>query len=243
MGKPSEARDHLPMPQRVVRKARKLGFVRPLGEEKRALILIGKILAVFERKIEEGAGDWRYIPVEAAGNRFAGRRQGEGVGPEGGRRTAKHVARKLIDENHEREAAQRTLAPFVELTPEGRAIKGEKPGEDFRVEGRIPREPALLECRRYLREVSSKPEKQQISGARVGARIMVRCAHAGLGGHPRRGLRGEGFPLPQATARPALGQSEQFVMEGNELPGELVSRRVVDHGLRNFVGFTDLHRW
>ena len=72
-----------------------------------------------ERQIEELLALGGEIRIETAAERVLGDRQGLVVGGEGARVAAEHVARHLIEQDAEREAALRAALPVLELAGRG----------------------------------------------------------------------------------------------------------------------------
>src|SRR5690606_30927593 len=115
-----EALDHLAVADREIEKEARAD---PLLHELAGPLLVGQVLAVLERQIEEDAPLGRKLEIEAAADRAARHRQGAGVAREGGRRVAEHVARELVEQDDERQRAFGRVGPglagaFGGLPPE-----------------------------------------------------------------------------------------------------------------------------
>jgi hypothetical protein len=137
MREPSEAADDVGM---VFGIAREL-IVAVAVRELHAALLIGPILRVHERQIEEltlRPGD---LLIEAARKRTIGRAPGRRVGRIGARLAAEHIARELIEHDDERERALRRLLPWREPTFGGSAPEAGKARGDLGIEGRVFLEP------------------------------------------------------------------------------------------------------
>src|SRR5579862_16388 len=74
-------------------------------KEPRRFLLVGEILAVLKRHIDERPLDRGQRQVESARDRVFGRRARLGVGREGARMAAEHVARKLIEQKNQSQRA------------------------------------------------------------------------------------------------------------------------------------------
>jgi hypothetical protein len=118
-----------------------VGIARGLEQSHRAL-LIGEVFRVLERQIEEAAhvGDGA---VEAVKNGAAGNFARQRVGGEGALVTAEHVARKLVEQNEQRQRAFGIPLPCDELAGGGVFVELEKAAVDFLIERRIFLEPAF----------------------------------------------------------------------------------------------------
>src|SRR6476646_4928560 len=77
------------------------------GEQQKRAVLIGKILAVLERHVEELALLGRKLFLEALVDRAVRDRQRERIGRISVRVAAEHVARELVEQDHGGERRQR----------------------------------------------------------------------------------------------------------------------------------------
>lgn len=95
-----------------------------LMKKPQRLALIVEILAVLERQIDEGAAGGRERQVESAGDGTAGGIAGHRVGGERARGPAKHIARKLIEQQDKGQSAGRRGLPHLELAGCGAFVVG-----------------------------------------------------------------------------------------------------------------------
>jgi len=84
-------------------------LVAELGEQQHAPVLVGQILAVLERHVEEAALLGFEVLVEVFLQRSLGDRQGEVVRGELVGMSAEHVARELVEQDHGSERGQRVV--------------------------------------------------------------------------------------------------------------------------------------
>src|SRR3954464_15781118 len=99
-----------------------------------ASFLIGENFRMHERQIEELALLLRHLAVEAALESAIGDGAGDRIGLVGPRPFAEHVARKLIENEDERERALWRRLPRCELVIRGRAPERAKARRDLGVE-------------------------------------------------------------------------------------------------------------
>src|SRR2546423_274881 len=137
----------------------------------KAAFLIRQVFRVHERQIEELALGMRDLPVEAAADCALGDAAGELVGRVRVPVVAKHVARKLVERDDERERAFRGLLPVRQLTRAGGVPEREKAPPDVEIEVRALLEPFVGSGR--------APECEHVGRADRG------CAGRGAAGHRR----------------------------------------------------------
>src|SRR5262245_27331423 len=106
-------------------------------------LLIGQIFRVLKRKVKEAAHFGRNLAVETTHDSTGGNGPRERVGGESPRVTAKHVARKLIEKDEQRERALRALLPIGQFSGSGRLKGFEKSLPDLLVEACILVEPPV----------------------------------------------------------------------------------------------------
>src|SRR5579884_1076796 len=82
-------------------------------EQLQAFFLVGEILTVLERHVEETAQSVRHLLVEAALDRARGYRPRLRIVRESARRAAKHVAGKLIEQEYEGKRAFGVRLPLA----------------------------------------------------------------------------------------------------------------------------------
>jgi predicted O-linked N-acetylglucosamine transferase (SPINDLY family) len=137
--KPAEAADDVGV---VLGIAHALGVV---GEPAQggAAFLIRQRLRMHERQVEEAPLRIGEGGIKAAGDSALGDAAGECIRHEGPRIATKHVARKLVEGEQQREGTVRGRFPIGQLSRSGCFVKEEKPGADFIVDQGVPLEPAL----------------------------------------------------------------------------------------------------
>src|SRR6185437_14659228 len=82
--------------------------------------------------------------VEAARQRAIGGGTRQRIGREGARSAAKHVARKLIEQKHERERTLGAVLPVSKFAIRGRLMGRQKPRPDGSIEVVVLREPFVV---------------------------------------------------------------------------------------------------
>src|SRR5688572_10650845 len=116
MGKAAEATDDLPVLARPLE-------IRIALEQPHCELLVLVRLAVLERQVDKRALVWRQALVPAALDDRARRFARERIGGKRARRAAEHVARELIEQDHQREAARGILAPGLQPAGGGTFIE------------------------------------------------------------------------------------------------------------------------
>src|SRR5262249_42171578 len=144
-------------------------FVRAgAARELDAVLLVGELLRMHERQIEELPRIMRHLLVEPA--REGARRNStrQGIVLVGAGVAAEHVARELVEYDDERERPLRRLLPCRQRARDGGVPDREEPYRDLGIERRILLEPFVRpggapECEHVLR-----PD-------RLGAAALVRA--------------------------------------------------------------------
>ena len=130
MGKPAEPRNDVPVLARIVRV---VGQGRPqrgwrtgrqLFEAAHAFFLQRQVLGVLQRQVEERSRGWNEVAVEAASYALGGEPLRGRVLSEGGGGAAMDVARELVEQDDQREAATRRLSPLVRELAAGGEARG-----------------------------------------------------------------------------------------------------------------------
>src|SRR5262245_51410717 len=96
--------------------------------------LIGQIFRVLERKIKEAAHFGRSLAVKTTNNGTRSNSTRKRIGGESPRIAAKHVARKLVEQDEQREGAMRALLPVGQFSGSGRLMGFEKALLDLLIE-------------------------------------------------------------------------------------------------------------
>jgi hypothetical protein len=178
VGKTSETGDHLAVAASEVGEPRELRFSVPPSEQAQALVLVREAFTMLERQIKEGRRGRRNLPIETVGYRAPRSGTREVIGRERPRSIAKHVPRKLVEQNHEGQASERVVPPAFQLAANRLLEDLDEPRAHVDIESRCLREPALLEFRRNRSQVISKPETQDFAEARIGAGNETIAEHA-----------------------------------------------------------------
>src|SRR5262245_6951421 len=105
--------------------------------------LISQIFRVLERKIKEAAHFRWNLAVKTTNNGACCNGTRERIGRESPSIAAKHVARKLVEEDEQRESALRALLPIGQFSGSGRLMGFEKALPDLLVEACILVEPPV----------------------------------------------------------------------------------------------------
>ena len=103
--------------------------------------LVGQFLRMHERQEEKAALVLRHVLVVAALERAIGGRARERIGREGARVAAEHVARELVEHDHQRERVFGGRLPGGKLAGRGGLIGREEFLADLGVERVVAREP------------------------------------------------------------------------------------------------------
>ena len=113
MGKSTEPPHDVAMHVRITLIGR-----RPKAMQRDRALLVGKMLGMLQRQQEKHPHFRLDRADELGGERAAGVEAGERVGGEHMRRAAKHVARYLVAQQHQRQRADGVAKPIV-VTPRG----------------------------------------------------------------------------------------------------------------------------
>src|SRR5262249_41705928 len=129
----------------------KLGPLEVLGvaqsaKQRAAALLIGELFGMLKRQEEELSFILGQVAVEAAGQRAIGYGEGQRVGGIAARVTPKHVARKLIEDDDQRQRAVACGFPIGKLACRRCFVGAEKAPTDFGVERIVLGEPLVLAC-------------------------------------------------------------------------------------------------
>ena len=93
----------------------------PVGAEQRdAAFLVGEVLGMLERQVEELRSRRLDLPVEASRQRPVGDRARQRIGGKGARAAAEHVARKLVEHDGQRQRALGRAPPSPASGPRRR---------------------------------------------------------------------------------------------------------------------------
>src|SRR5215216_8033513 len=131
-------------------------------EELHGPALVFQVLAVHERHVEEPALYRRQLPVVGMLHRVPGRLARFlvcGVHP---RVTAIHVARELVEDDDERQAASRLVLPVVKVARGGLLVNGLEALPDLTIEPGIFGEPRLPELPIALFALAAEPEAEDL---------------------------------------------------------------------------------
>src|ERR1700733_11974092 len=139
MGKPPERLDDVAMPHGV---AQLLRIVEHLIQA-HAAVLIGERLGMHEWQIEERPHHWIGRLIVTARQCAIGHGAGHRIGRKGARFSAKHVARKLVEQKHKRERALARLLPVRTLAGRRGLVHREKSRADGAVKSIVQREPLV----------------------------------------------------------------------------------------------------
>ena len=135
MREAAESGDCLEM---ICRVAKVLGhsrmLFRELAKQPHGLVLIGDILTVLERQVDERPACGRKGQVHSANDGVPGGSQRHRIRSESTRCPAKHVSRELIEQQDERENARGGGFPFLELAGCGAGVIGHESGRAGAVE-------------------------------------------------------------------------------------------------------------
>src|SRR6266536_3435537 len=129
-----------------------------LAAERDTAFLVGEALRMHQRQMEEAPLRRFKQPVGALRDRLLGNRARLGVARERARVAPEQIARKLIEQDEERQRAVRRRLPVVEPAGCRGLIGRKKPGADLGVEGLFALEPF---CR-----PGRAPEREHLLGAR-----------------------------------------------------------------------------
>ena len=140
-------------------------------------LLVGTILRMHERQIEKGAHVGRGA-IEAVKDGAAGDRPRQRVCGEGARLPTEHVARKLVEQDQQRERTLRALLPFGVLGGGGDLVEAEKMPADFVIERGVLFKPAL--------GADVAPERDHVGGF---GRIRGHGSQAAVSGSSRKARR------------------------------------------------------
>jgi hypothetical protein len=135
-----------------------------LLEQSYTAILIEQRLGMHERQIEEVPHRQIHRPIEAARECAVGHGAGHRIRRKRARIVAKHVARKLIEQEHERKGALPAVKPGREPASRRILVHGKESGSNAEVERAIEREP-------FVRP-GFAPESHNFSGRNI-------CSHDG----------------------------------------------------------------
>jgi hypothetical protein len=135
-------------------------------------VLVGQAFAVLEGQVKEQTLVPGHAPIEARRNRILRQGEGQRIGGKGARRAAEHVARELVEDDHEREGGERRRLPRVEsaarrLLPEtGEALA------DLAVEAVGLDEPLAAPAPAQRRARRPEPEIEDLGEA--GGQLQIR---------------------------------------------------------------------
>ena len=107
-------------------------------------VLNVQVFAMLEREVEKLPLNGGQLFVETSGDRMLRDAERLGIGRERARIISEHVARKLIQNDHQGEATVRDIPPAVVAAVPGALEIVHEPRPDFGVKGRILREPAFV---------------------------------------------------------------------------------------------------
>lgn len=131
--------------------------------------LVGEVLGMLQRQIEEAADVALDLQVVPGLQRPPGDRPRQRIGGEGVACAPEHIARKLVQQDQQGQRAFRRLRPGIQFAPRGCEMRVPETAPEAGVEGVIPGEP--------LRGTGVFPE-----GDDVGRRYV--CAHDRTPKHP-----------------------------------------------------------
>src|SRR6476469_6615910 len=140
MGKATEALHDIEMDAGILKYA--MSEVAPLRwrfcvhsfEETHAITLRGNVLDMLERHQQKRTFGHRHHFEVSCIHRPPRCVQREGIVSKGGGRSTVHVARKLVEGNHERYARSRRVLPGAQLTMPRRGDRGSKALPNLRIE-------------------------------------------------------------------------------------------------------------
>ena len=112
-----------------------------VAAQRDAALLVGEILRVHQRQIEEALLRQSEQPVGAPRDRRFGNRARRRIGCERARVAAEQVAGKLIEQDEERQRAVRRRPPVLELAGCRSPVSRKESCADLGVEGIVPLEP------------------------------------------------------------------------------------------------------
>src|SRR5690348_5070357 len=140
MGKPAEFLNNGAVFYRV---AQLLGITQRFVQAHGA-VMVDWRFRMHERQIDKLPRRRLGRLVEAARQRAIGGGTRQRIGREGARSAAKHVARKLIEQKHERERTLGTVLPVRKLAIRYRLMGRQKPRPDGSIEVVVLREPFVV---------------------------------------------------------------------------------------------------
>ena len=112
-------------------------------KQSHAAVLIGDFLAMHERKIKK-VGDCRIrLPVEAGTEPMVGNFPGMAVRCESARVATVKIARKLVEQNHQRQAIVGFRAPIIEFARGGAIVQFAEPAANFGIDLVVAPPPSL----------------------------------------------------------------------------------------------------
>ena len=196
MGEAPEARDDRVVllgvlhERRGVARILRRGAGRERVEEGQRALLLRRRLGVLEGEVEEGAGEPGHRAVVTAGDGAVGDAPRDGVGGEGPRAVAVHVARELVEQDDQREGLAGALLPREELVGRGRRDEVAEALGELAVEGRVDREPALLEGGRHGLIERRAAEPGGENRGRVGVDGVGHGVTRAVGGSTARKVHG-----------------------------------------------------
>ena len=146
------------------------------GSGEPVVVLHGAFMAITDDWriwINELAKTRKVIAVEMQGHGLARRCQRKRIGGKGARQAAENVARKLVQQDHERQATLRTLLPGLERASAGLLIERQEAPANVRIERGVLLEPGLA--------VAAEPELEHLlRGHRLDNASLLSTA-GGLG--------------------------------------------------------------